>query len=124
MKERAFARTENVPLTDPPSDGRPIGEIMKDIVGNISEIVRTEVRLVSVELRQEAAALKMAAIAVVIGNVLLLYGGVFLLLGLVYALSTVWAPWLSAVVVGLGTAIVGAIVMAMGIGKFKRPRVK
>jgi uncharacterized membrane protein YqjE len=124
MKERAFARVENVPVNDPPSDDRPIGEIFKDIVGNISEIVRTEIRLVSAELRQEASELKMAAVAVVLGNVLLLYGGIFLLLGLVYALSTVWAPWLSAVAVGLGVGIVGAIVLAVGIGKFKRPRVK
>ena len=113
MKERTY-------IDDPPSNGRPIGEILKDILGNITEIIRSEIRLVTVEARREVASLKVAAISIVLGMILTIYGGAFLLLGLVYALSRVWPPWLSALTVGAGVAILGSIVVGAGINKIKR----
>lgn len=113
MKERTY-------IDDPPSNGRPLGEIFKDILSHIAEIIRSELRLVTAEVRQEVASLKVAAISIVLGAILTFYGGVFLLLGLVYALSSVWPLWLSALAVGAGVAILGSIVVSVGIGKLKR----
>jgi uncharacterized membrane protein YqjE len=35
-------------------NGRSIGTVLKDIVGNVQQIVRSEIRLASAEVRQEA----------------------------------------------------------------------
>lgn len=121
MKERALIDRRNN-SGDPPNNGRPLGEVLKDIVGHVSEIVRSEMRLVTLELRQEVIELKAAAISIAIGNVLLLYAGLFLLLGVVYALSTVWPAWLAALVVGGGLALIGAVVLKAGIRRLKHPK--
>jgi uncharacterized membrane protein YqjE len=111
-------------VEDPPSNGRPLGEIFRDIISHIAEIVRAEIRLASYEFRQEIVDLKTAAICIAVAAVLVGYGVVFLLLSLVYALSTVWAPWLSALVVGAGVAIIGSVLLGVGVGKLKRPKSK
>src|SRR4030095_4303645 len=98
-------------VEDPPSNGRPLGEIFRDIISHIAEIVRAEIRLASYEFRQEIVDLKTAAICIAVAAVLVGYGVVFLLLSLVYALSTVWAPWLSALVVGAGVAIICRVIL-------------
>jgi uncharacterized membrane protein YqjE len=124
MRERGLINRHNISDEDPPSNGRPIGEVLRDMVGHIAEIIRSEMRLVTLELRQEVVELKSAAIAIAIGNILLLYAGMLLLLGLVYALSTIWPSWVAAVVVGGGIGIIGAVVLRAGIQKIKHPRLK
>ena len=104
MKERVLLNRRD--SSEDPPNGRPLGEVFKEIVGHISEIVRSEMRLVTVEVRQEVVELKAAAISIAVGNVLLIYGGLFLLFGVVYALTTIWPAWLAALVVG-ATRVVG-----------------
>ena len=123
MKERQFVSTSTA-FEDPPSNGRPIREIFQEIVNHIAEIVRSEIHLATLEWRDDIAELKTAAISIVIGNVLILFAVGFLLLGLVYALSTVLAPWLAAVVVGAGIGILGTVILKVGLGKLKRPNLK
>jgi uncharacterized membrane protein YqjE len=123
MKERALIDRRNS-SGDPPPNGRPIGEVFKEIVGHLAEIVRSEMRLVALELRQELVELKGAAISIAVGNVLLIYGGLFLLLGVVYALSTFWPAWVAALAVGGTLAMIGAIVLNAGIRRLKHPKRK
>jgi uncharacterized membrane protein YqjE len=111
-------------VQDPPQNGRPLGEIFRDIVAHLAEIVRAEIRLASLEFRQEIIDLRTAALCIAVAAVLIGYGLVFLLLSLVYALSTVWAPWLSALVVGAGVAIIGSVILKVGVGKLKKPKSK
>jgi uncharacterized membrane protein YqjE len=111
-------------IENPPSNGRPLGEIFRDIVGHIAEIVRAEIRLASLDFRQEIVELRTAALCITVAALLIGYGVVFLLLGLVYALSTVWAPWLSALAVGAGVAIIGSVILGIGVAKLKRPKSK
>jgi drug/metabolite transporter superfamily protein YnfA len=108
----------------PPSNGRPLREIFRDIINHIAEIVRSEIRLATLEIRDEVASLKMAVISIAIGAMLAAYGGVFLLLGLAYAVSTVWPAWLAAVAVGAAVALVGGIVVSLGVKRLKRPKLK
>ena len=107
---------------DPPQNGRPLGDIFRDIVSHIAEIVRSEIRLAQLELREEVVSLKVAAICIAAGAMLAAYGGVFVLLSAVHALSTIWPSWLAALVVGLVVAITGGITIAMGVKRLKRPR--
>jgi uncharacterized membrane protein YqjE len=124
MRERGLINRRDTSVEDPPPNGRPIGEVVRDIVGHIAEIIRSEIRLATVELREDVVGLKAAAISIAIGNVLLIYAGIFLLLGLVYALSTIWPPWVAALVVGAGLAVIGGLVLRAGIQRIKQPRLK
>jgi uncharacterized membrane protein YqjE len=117
MKEQTY-------IANPPSNGRPLGEIFRDMVGHIAEIVRAEIRLASLDFRQEIIDLRTAAVCIAVAALLIGYGVVFLLLSLVYALSTFWAPWLAALVVGAGVAIFGSVILGIGVGKLKRPKLK
>ena|SRR5215471_12316789 len=116
-------RQSNIDI-DPPPNGRPLVEIFRDIVGHVAEIVRAEIRLASLEFRQEIIDLRTAALCIAIAAVMIGYGLVFLLLSLVYALSTFWAPWVSALVVGAGVAIIGSVILSVGLGKLKKPKLK
>ena len=124
MRERGLIDRRDTSAEDPPPNGRPIGEVVRDIVGHIAEIIRSEIRLATVELREDVVELKTAAISIAIGNILLIYAGIFLLLGLVYALSTIWPSWVAALVVGAGLAVIGGLVLRAGIQRIKQPRSK
>jgi|SwirhirootsSR3_FD_contig_101_1162768_length_1292_multi_3_in_0_out_0_2 uncharacterized membrane protein YqjE len=123
MRERGLFNRQDTSAEDPPNS-RPIGDVVRDMVGHIAEIIRSEMRLATMELRQEVVELKAAAIAIAVGNVLLIYGGIFVLLGVVFALSTIWPPWVAALVVGGSLAVIGAIVLQSGIHKIKNSRRK
>jgi len=99
---------------------RSIGEMLQDIVRNIQEIIRSEVRLAKTELTQEASKAARAGAMVGVGAVLGLYAVGFLLLTCVYALSNVVAPWLSALIVGVVVAAAAGIAVSMGIKNMKQ----
>lgn len=124
MNERFRVVSDNTSTKEAATDGRPVTAILREMISHLGEIVRAEVQLVSLEVRQDIAAKKSAAVSIVVANVLVLYGGAFLLLGLVYALSTIWPPWLAAVVVGTAVSIVGIAVLAKGVQRIKSPRPK
>jgi len=121
MKEARAIGSDRVTV-DPPSNGRPIVAIFKEMVGHISEIVRSEILLVSLEFREEFAERKNAVISVAVASMLLLYGGAFLLLAIVYGLSTVWPAWLSALTVGVALALIGGLLLSSGVKKLKNPK--
>ena len=88
---------------------RTIADVLNDIIGNVQQIVRAEMRLAKVEIREEVIKLKSAAALFACGAVAGLYCIAFLLLAMVYALAAVIAPWTAALIVGVGTALVAAI---------------
>jgi hypothetical protein len=90
-----------------------IGRIMRDIVGNVQEIIRSEVRLAKTEIKEEVSGAAKAGGFYGGAAVCGFYGLGFILLAGVYALSTVVAPWLAALIVGFGIAVVGGIFYAI-----------
>ena len=83
---------------------RSVPEVLQDIVGNVQEIIRSEFRLGTAEMREEAAKAAKPVATFGAGIVFAIYALGFLLLAIVYALSTVMAPWLAALLV---TALAG-----------------
>jgi len=123
MKERPFKYSSgSAAVEDPPTNGRPIVAIFREMVAHLSEIVRSEILLVSLEAKSEIAERKNAAISIVVANMLLLYAGGFVLLGAVYALSTVWPAWLSAISVGAAVGLIGAVLLSRGVKSIKNPK--
>jgi uncharacterized membrane protein YqjE len=101
---------------------RSVSAVLHDIVGNVQDIVRSEMRLAKTELREELGKSRNAGILLGVGVLLLTFGLVFLLLAAVYALSAVVPDWAAALIVGGGVALIAALCVGLGISKFKTVR--
>ncbi len=93
---------------------RSISSVLSDIVGNVQQIVRAEVRLAKTEVQEEARKAKRGLILLGAGAFGLAMAAGFLLLAAVYALATVWPPWAAALAVAIATGGIGAAVVMSG----------
>jgi len=98
---------------------RSLADVLHDIVANIQDIVRSELRLASVEIRQELAKAASAGKVAAAGGVLALFAFALLLLAAVYALALVMPPWLAALTVAIVLAIAGSILISAGSKRLK-----
>lgn len=99
-------------------------EMFQNIVSNIQEIVRSEVRLAKAEIKEETQAAARACVSLGIGAVLGLYAAGFILLGLVYALSLAMPNWLAALLVGIPLAGGACFLISSGWKKLKQVQPK
>jgi uncharacterized membrane protein YqjE len=93
---------------------RPMTEIFRDIVGNVQEMVRSEVRLARVELREEASKTARAGAMLAAGGVLAIIAAVFLLVCIMQLLDLVMPDWAAAMVMALALGIPAAIMVSKG----------
>jgi uncharacterized membrane protein YqjE len=93
---------------------RPMTEIFRDIVGNVQEMVRSEVRLARVELREEASKTARAGALLAAGGVLGIIAAVFLLVCIAQLLDMVMPDWAAALVMALALGIPAAIMVSKG----------
>jgi len=99
---------------------RGLSDVLQDIVRNVQEIVRSEVRLAKTEFREEAAKAKDSGILLAVGAVTGIFAILFLMLTMVYALALVMPNWAAALIVGAALAIVTSILLTVGLKRFKR----
>jgi Putative Actinobacterial Holin-X, holin superfamily III len=98
---------------------RSIASLLKDIVGNVQQIIRAEVRLAKVEVAGELVKARRAMVLLAIGG---LFGAAtlaFLLLAAMYALAHVVPPWVAAALVALGTGAIGGVLIVVGARQLK-----
>lgn len=98
---------------------RSFSDVLQDIVGNIQQIIRAEVRLAQVEIKEKANQASKPAGVLDPGIVLGLYGLGFLLLAAVYGLSLALPAWLAALIVGVVMAIIAGGLVASGLTKLR-----
>jgi uncharacterized membrane protein YqjE len=99
---------------------RSIGSLVNDIVGNVQEIIRSEVRLAKAEVTEELSKARRAMIWLVAGAVLATMAFGFLLLTAVYVLEHFFQPWVAALIVALGSGAIGGALAAVGASQMKR----
>ena len=109
-------------LQPPDTRGRPLAEILQEMLRHISEILHSEIRLGFITVREEVTERKTALVSLVVAHLLLAYSGAFVLLGLVYALSTVVPAWAAALIVGAVLGIIGFAVMKASVRKLVNPK--
>ena len=90
----------------------------------MTEIIRSEIRLARAEIRQDVTQVTRAGIFLGVGAVLALYGFGFILLAGVYALSNVLSPWISALIVGGGMALLAGAFFFIGRKKMQLASLK
>jgi uncharacterized membrane protein YqjE len=85
-----------------------------DIVSGLAEMMRSEVALAKTELEHELAKLNKAVPALVVAALFGVFALGLALLAGVYALSTVVSPWLAALIVSAGSALVAGLSYRFG----------
>ena len=104
------------------SGERPVSEVLKDIFGNVQEIVRSEVRLAKTELREEVAKSKHAAMWFGVGALSALFAVAFLLVTIFFALRYMVPEWASALLIAIALAVLCAIAFSVGTSHLKTMR--
>ena len=99
---------------------RSIADIFKDMVSNIQEIVRCEIRLVKADVKQEAMRYLPFVRLVSAGASFGLFGVGFLLLSAVYALALVMPIWAAAALIGLVLSIASVVMINAGLGHWRQ----
>ena len=101
-------------------NGRSIGTVLKDIVGNVQQIVRSEIRLASVEVRQEAGKAGQSAALVMVGGAIAVLALGCALIAAISLLATIVPLWSAALIVAAVTGVVGAGLIAAGMKRMRQ----
>src|SRR5918994_2695051 len=98
---------------------RSIPEILQDVLTNIQDIVRAEVRLAKAELGEELNRARSGALWIGAGAVAAIFSTLFLLLACVYALARVVPNWAAALIVAAAVGIAAAVTLSFGLKRLK-----
>jgi uncharacterized membrane protein YqjE len=102
------------------AEDRSLSEVLQDVMRNVQEIVRSEVRLAKTEIREEAVKAKSATLLLGAGAVTAIFAILFLLLMIAHALALVMPSWAAALIVGAALAVVASVMLTAGIQRFKQ----
>jgi uncharacterized membrane protein YqjE len=100
-------------------DSTSISGLVQGIVGNIQNIIRSEIRLAKTEVKEDATTAGKGAGMLVAGAIFCAYALGILFLCFIYLLDNVVADWLAALIVAVVVAIIGAIVAMIGLKEVK-----
>ena len=96
-----------------------ISELVSDLRHETTQLFRQEVQLARIELSDAVARIVTGVSVSAVGGVLAFAGVLFLLAAAAFGLDTALRePWLSALIVGASSAIIGAVCVAIGRTKF------
>ena len=99
---------------------RAISDVFQDILRNLQEILRSEVRLAKVEIRDEARQAASSAVWIAAGTIGALSAWAFGLWTITFALSTRMPMWAATLVVALVLACAATVLIAGGVRRVKR----
>ena len=102
------------------AEDRSLSDVLQDVIRNVQEIVRSEVRLAKAEIREGATRAKSATLLLGAGAVTAILAILFLLLVIVHALALVMPNWAAALIVGAALAVVASVTLTAGIRRFKQ----
>ena len=98
---------------------RPISVVLRELIHNLQDIVRSEVRLAKTEVRAELTKTLSASLVMAVGAVSGFFSVLFVLLTVLYALDLVMPAWTAALCVAAGVGIVAGITIRTGLTRFK-----
>ena len=98
---------------------RSILAVVSDIVGDVQQIIRAEVRLARVEFGEELVKVRRRAMLAAVGVVLMIIAAGALALSAVWALAIIWPPWAAALAVGGGLVLIGGLITTIGVKRIR-----
>ena len=99
---------------------RSLTDVFQNIVGNVQEIVRSEVRLAKTELKEEAVKAKSAAIFLGVGGISAVFAALFVLITVVYALALVMPNWAASLIVAVIMSAIAGCMLIAGIKRLQQ----
>ena len=102
------------------AEERPVSDVFQDIVRNLQEMVRSEIRLAKVEIRGEVKQAVSSGAWIAAGGVAAMSAWIFLLWALAYALATRMSMWAATLIVALVMAAAAGALIMNGIRRAKR----
>ena len=100
------------------------GELLSQLASTSAALIRDQIELAKEEMRENLARLRSGLVTLAVSMVLGLLALFTLCAAAVIGLGILIGMGLSALVIGLGLALVGGIVASSGIGRLKRARLK
>lgn len=101
---------------------RSVSDVFQDILRNLQEMVRSEIRLAKVEIRGEFKQAVSCGVWIAAGGVAATSAWIFLLWTLAYALATRMSMWAATLLVAVVMAGAAAALIMSGIRRAKRIR--
>jgi uncharacterized membrane protein YqjE len=102
------------------TEARSVSDVFQDILRNLQEMVRSEIRLAKVEIRGEVKQAVSSGVWIAAGGVGAMSAWIFLLWALAYALATRMSMWAATLIVALVMAASAAALIMGGIRRAKR----
>jgi Flp pilus assembly protein TadB len=103
---------------------RSVADLLKGIVENVQELIRSEVKLARAEIREEASKAGAAGRSFGLAAILGLYAGGFVLFTIYLVLSLFLASWMAAFAVAVVIGIVAAVMYSSGMKLWKQVSAK
>jgi hypothetical protein len=98
---------------------RSFTDILRDVLTNVQDIVRAEVRWAKAEIGEDLNKARSAGLLIGVGAVCAVVCALFLLLACVYALSLVMPDWAAALIVAAAAGVAAAMTVSLGLKRFK-----
>ena len=102
------------------AEERSVSDVFQDILRNLQEMVRSEIRLAKVEIRGEVKQAVSSSIWIAAGGMAAISAWIFMLWTLAYALATRMPMWAATLIVALVMAAAAAGLIMSGIRRAKR----
>ena len=105
---------------DPRLDDRSVGDLVGELFGEASTLIRQEVALAKTEITQDAKKAGVSAASAIAGGVVAYAGFIVLLIGLGFGLNDLFdSAWLGLTLVGLLVAVGGSLMLRSGLAALK-----
>ena len=104
------------------AEERSVSDVFQDILRNLQEMVRSEIRLAKVEIRGEVKQAVSSGVWIAAGGVAATSAWIFLLWTLAYALATRMSMWAATLLVAVVMAAAAVALIMSGIRRAKRIR--
>jgi hypothetical protein len=89
--------------------------LLRRLTDELSTLLRQELALATAEIARSMRVLLGGAASIAVGGAVLFTGILAMLAAAVLGLATVLQPWLAALVIGVAIAIIGIILLSVGI---------
>jgi len=102
------------------AEERSVSDVFQDILRNLQEMVRSEIRLAKVEIGGEVKRAGSSGVWIAAGGAAAMSAWIFLLWTLTYALATRMSMWAATLIVAVVMAAVATALIMSGIRRAKR----
>lgn len=107
----------------PPAD-QSIGSLLSQLVRDIGDLVRQELRLAQAETGEKIVQAQSGVVSILGGLLVSLVALIILAQAVVLAIATTLPAWLASVIVGVALAVIGFILVKAGQSALKADSLK